>query len=206
MNLRKKAMETSHPSDPPTPLSPAPTSLLPRRHSRITGLALAGLVALAASACDDGTAGPGEDGGVEVDPAEVACESVAGVTVPIVAAEDHPGSSPGLDPESVPEVLHGADPYRVTMPASGTGYLRLVTTEADEELVLFLGSTSVLTEVYDETGAALGVVSAGANPFCESDIPDHFDLDFRDPGTYFLELTSAADVWLLLSEGEGHSD
>jgi hypothetical protein len=156
---------------------------------------------LVAGGCgDDGSgvtdAGPTMDAGP--DPAELACMETAEPGTPIAATETR-------DMATTPLVAIGAEPYLVTLPASGTGYLRLETDEPEEIAILFFAGSGALTGIYDASGTALSITSAGAVSFCPSELPEHFDVDFETAGTYFLELTSAADVWLLVSGGEGHA-
>ena len=132
------------------------------------------------------------------DPAEHACEEVTEAGTPVTAVDVR-------DATAAPLVEIGAEPYLVTLPASGTGYVRLVTDAPEEAAILFFDGSNVLTEVYDEAGTALGVTSAGENTFCPTDIPEHFDFDFEAMGAHYLELTSARAVWLLVSEAEGHA-
>ncbi len=188
----------------PRPMNPPPAdSTSPgrrRRPSGVTRLAL-GLASVALSvalvACDDGATGGG-DAGASPDPAEAACASDLAGGAPVVAADERVAGAP--------EVRAGDGPFRVTVPPSGTGYVRFVTHEANEAAIFFFAQTAVLTEIYDDAGAARGVTSAGANPFCPADIPEHFDVEFGAAGTHYLELTSAADVWLLATDAAGHGD
>ena len=155
-----------------------------------SSLALAALLA----AC--GSAPAVDDGGVLPDPAELACAHLPDATAALTASAAPDASAPLLTVGPVPHLL--------TMPATGTGYVRVQTDLADETLIFFLREGAALTAVLDEAGAPLPLVSAGPNTFCAADLPEHFDVTFGAVGTYYIELTSAADVWLLASESGGH--
>lgn len=172
--------------------------------SPLSCAALAALLVLLAfattTACD--TDSPAADGGVgdasQPDPAESACLEEGEPGTPVAATETRDSTTP--------EVVAGAEPYLVSLPPTGTGYLRVRADAAGEEVILFFEATGVLTNVYGEADAALGVVSAGPNPFCAEAQPEHHDVDFEAPGTYYLELTAGSDVWLLVLGAEGHGD
>jgi hypothetical protein len=157
------------------------------------------LLIVAAVGCgDDGTSmDAAGDTSAEPEPAELACMEVEEAGTPIAAGE--------MRDSSAPEVTIGAEPYLVSLPVAGTGYLRVVTDAPEEPAILFFQTSGVLTDIYDDEDTALGVTSAGENPFCAAAIPEHFDLDFEVAGTHYIELTAASETWLLISGAEGHA-
>jgi hypothetical protein len=162
--------------------------------SRAILLAMSGGCGDDGSMSGDGALGDGSGG---PDPAELACDEVAEPGTPIAAVEARDATAP--------EVTIGAEPYLVSLPAGGTGYVRLVTDEPETLAILFFRSTGVLSALYfDDADFAFDVTSAGEDTFCPSDIPEHFDIDLEDPGTYYLELTAASDAWLFVAGGVGH--
>lgn len=150
--------------------------------------------AVASSACG------GDDAHEPADPAQLACDETdeAGTEIAASTARD----------ETAPEIEIGAEPYAVALSASDRTYVRI---EADEdtEAILLLGAEHVVTALYHED-AEEEIASAGANASCPDEIPEHYDLELHEPGTYFIELAPSAvdSVWLLLSgaAGHGHSD
>jgi hypothetical protein len=163
------------------------------------------LLATALAACGDdsaprdaATVDSGATDGSTPDPAAAACEEI-----------DEPGSAitaGAAADDTAPIVEIGAEPYRVTLPASGSGFARVVTTEPETTAIAFFRASGVLTRILESDGATeVPLASAGANEACEADIPEHFDLDFEEPGTYYLELTSASAPWFFLSSAEGHA-
>jgi hypothetical protein len=142
--------------------------------------------------------GPGPSDAGEEDPAEAACEEIAAPGDPIAAG--------AVADATAPLVTIGAEPYLVTLPASGSGFVRVVTTEAETTAIAFFRASGVLTRILEADGSTeVTLMSAGANEFCMTDIPEHFDLDFETAGAFYLELTSASDAWFFLSSAEGHA-
>jgi hypothetical protein len=132
------------------------------------------------------------------DPAELACGEITEPGTPITAG--------GAADATAPLVEIGAEPYLVAVPPRGSGFVRVVTTSPETPAIAFFRATGVLTRVLGADGTTeLPLASAGPDPFCDVDLPAHFDLDFETAGTYYLELTSASDAWFFLSSAEGHA-
>jgi hypothetical protein len=131
------------------------------------------------------------------DPAALACDEVDEVGTPIMAAD--------VADATAPTVAIGAEPYRVTLPASGTGYVRVETVAEETAAIgLFQLSGALVRVLEADATTELAVTSAGAVAACPALIPEHFDLDFDGPGVRYFELTSAEPVWMLLADAEGH--
>ena len=130
------------------------------------------------------------------DPEAHACEHVTEGGTAITA---------GADTASAPGISVGDEPYVVTLVDSAAGYLSIEIAE-DTAALLFLGTANVAATLWhgeeDE-----GLPEPAPNERCAEDIPEHFDLDFHEAGTYYLELGPAAvpDVWLYLSIADGHA-
>jgi hypothetical protein len=133
------------------------------------------------------------------DPAMVACDEASDEAVVVDAVEDRTAAAP--------EVPFDGPPHRVRLPAGAAGYVRVVTTDPETPAILFLGAPDVVAGLYFGDGE-LALVSAGANRFCEDTIPEHFDADLEEPGTYYVALGPTADdtAWILLRHGDGHGD
>jgi hypothetical protein len=138
-------------------------------------------------------------GGGEEDPAEHACEHAGMAGTPVTAAAAADASAPALE-------LDG-EPVAVALPAGAAGFVRIVTTEPETAGILFFDATDVLAAVRTADGTELPVTSAGANEICPTEIPEHFDIDFETPGSYFIELgpTVSNGAWVIPSGGEGHA-
>lgn len=152
-------------------------------------LALAFAVAIAAGC------GSGDEHGAG-DPAELACDETteAGTSIEAATTRD----------DAAPELELGGEPYTVALSETEPTYVRVEIAE-DAAALLLLDTEDVVTALYhgDEEEE---LVAAGPVERCEEDIPEHFDVDFHESGTYYLELApSAADtVWLLLLDAAGH--
>lgn len=131
------------------------------------------------------------------DPAAHACEQVAEAASELTAS-----MSPD---ETAPELGMDGEPVRIALPPASAGYVRVVTDAPEELGILFFDRTEVLGAILHE-GGSLPLTSAGANGFCPDEIPEHFDVDFEEAGTYFLELgpTATDEVWMILSDAGGH--
>lgn len=168
----------------------------------MTARRLFGLLVLVSSACGDDDsvardAATSTDAAAP-DPAELACAEIVEAGTPIAAG--------GSADATAPLVEIGAEPYLVALPARGSGFVRVVTTAPETPAIAFFRATGVLTRVLGADGSTeLPLASAGPDPFCDVDLPEHFDLDFETAGTYYLELTSASDAWFFLSSAEGHA-
>jgi len=131
------------------------------------------------------------------DPAEHACEHTG---------ESGDAVSAGAERDaSAPEIELGDDPYTVALRDGEPGYVRIEVDE-DTPVLLFASAANVVTSLYHEDEEE-EIDGAGANEFCDDDIPEHFDLDLHEPGTYYLQLGPSAldEVWILVTEAEGHS-
>lgn len=160
-----------------------------KSHLRHTRCALA--FALSAVGCG------GDDTQALPDPAELACAEVDEAGSPITASLERD--------ETAPEIEVGAEPYAVTLSPDASTYVRIVV-DADTPAILLLGAADVVTALYHEQEEE-ELTSAGADEFCADEIPEHFDVDLHQAGTWFVELAPSAvdEVWLLLSAAEGHA-
>lgn len=132
------------------------------------------------------------------DPAELACAEILEDGTPIDAGAAADATAPLVE--------IGAEPYLVSLRSSGSGFVRVVTTTPETPAIAFFRATGVLTRVLAADGTtALPLASAGPDPFCDVDLPEHFDLDFETAGTFYLELTSASDAWFFFSSADGHA-
>jgi hypothetical protein len=142
----------------------------------------------------DGAAGAG--GGD--DPAVLACaeRDEAGESLTASSAPD----------ESAPALEIDGEPRTVALPDGEAGYVRVEIGE-DTFALLLLEAENVVTGLYhgDEEEE---LISAGPVDPCADDIPEHFDVDFHEAGTYYVRLGPSAlpEVWLVLADGAGHGD
>lgn len=132
------------------------------------------------------------------DPAELACEEIDEVGETIEA--------PTTRDDRAPEIELSGEPQTVTLSETEPTYVRIEIAE-DTAAILLLGTEDAVAGLYhgDEEEE---LVSAGPVEHCAEDIPEHFDVDFHEAGTYYLELapSAASTLWLLLSEAAGHAD
>ena len=131
------------------------------------------------------------------DPAEHACEHTS---------ESGDSVSAGAERDSTaPRIGIGDEPFTVALRDGEPGYVRIEVDE-DTPVLLFASAENVVTGLYHEEDEE-EIEGAGANEFCDDDIPEHFDLDLHEPGTYYLQLGPSAldEVWILVTEAEGHS-
>ena len=129
------------------------------------------------------------------DPSAHACEHVAEAGTAVTA---------GADPASAGAIAIGEEPFTVTLVDGAAGYVSIAITE-DTPALLFMGTADVAASLWHgETEE--GLPEPSPNDLCEDDIPEHYDLDFHEAGTYYLELGPAAvtEVWLNLASAEGH--
>ncbi len=131
----------------------------------------------------------------EEDPAAHACEQVAEAGTAVAA---------GADPAAAGAITIGEAPFTVTLVDSAPGYVSVEVT-GDTAALLFLDTADVAASLWhgDEE---VGLPDPAPNELCPDEIPEHYDLDFHEAGTWTLELGPAAvpDVWLLLISAEGH--
>lgn len=130
------------------------------------------------------------------DPEVHACEHVGEAGTAVTA---------GADTASAPAIAVGQEPYTVTLVDGAAGYVSVEVTE-DTPALLFVGTADVAANLWhgDEEE---GLPEPSPNELCAEDIPEHFDLDFHEAGTYYLTFGPAAvsEVWLMLSSAEGHA-
>jgi hypothetical protein len=90
------------------------------------------------------------------------------------------------------------EPYTVTLPASGSGFVRVVLLE-EADVVLFVGEQSVVGSL-SECDCEEPLPEPTPDGFCPDDIPEHYHLHL-DPGYWHLELSSddVDSVWLMLA-------
>jgi hypothetical protein len=148
-------------------------------------------IAMALAGCGDDT----QESAV-ADPAELACDEVdeAGDSIEASSQRD----------DSAPEIELGGEPYTVTLSDTEPTYVRVEITE-DTAALLLLGTEDAVAALYHEDEEE-DLESAGPAEHCADDIPEHFDIDFHEAGTYYVELAPSASstVWLLLSDAAGH--
>ncbi len=147
---------------------------------------------LALVACAD----KGDSGAAAEDPMEHACEHAAELGAAVTA---------GADRASAPVFSISEEPSTVTLVSGATGYLKVEVT-GDTAALLFAGTADVVTGLSE--GETPAILPTGApNERCADDIPEHFDLDFHEAGSWYIEVGPAAvdSVWLLLTSAEGHA-
>lgn len=129
------------------------------------------------------------------DPSAQACEHIDASDATLPA-----GATTG---NAVVIPMDGA-PYTVTLQDSVPSYLS-VQIEADTPAMLFAGTADVVSALYDGE-EAVPLPAPAPNAECPEDIPEHFDLDFDMPGTWYIQLGPAAvtEVWLSLAPAGGH--
>lgn len=131
------------------------------------------------------------------DPSVHACEMVGDPGTAVTAAATLEDATPDL-------AVDGA-PYTVTLVDGAPGYVGIEVT-GDTPALLFMGLADVVAELHGPDGAAVGLPDPAPVDAC-AEIPEHYDLDLHEAGTWVLELGPAAvaDVWLLLHEADGHA-
>jgi hypothetical protein len=159
----------------------------------IPSLAPVLLALLVACGDDDGDAHSHGD----QDPAEHACEHA------MESGTELEGSAERDD--SAPRIELGDEPYTITLAQDAARYVRLEI-EEDTAVILFANEEDVVTGLYHEDEEE-SLVSAGANDHCEDEIPEHFDLDLQEAGTYYLALgpSTLSEAWIMVTEAEGHA-
>ena len=161
-----------------------------------TWIALTGLLLLPYAGCGDDSE-PDEHEEHEHDPAEHACEhaSEEGTEVAGGAERD----------ESAPRLELGEEPYTIALDETEPRWVRLEV-EDHTTAILLTNAEDVVTGLYHEDEEE-SLDSAGANTYCEEEIPEHFDLDLHEAGTYYLRLgpSALADAWIVIMEAEGHA-
>lgn len=127
------------------------------------------------------------------DPEAHACEVIdeAGTAITAAAAMD----------ATAPSITPGETPYTVTLVESAPGYVAIEVAE-DTPALLFMGTADVAADLYLPDGTAMGLPDPAPVEAC-TEIPEHYDLDLHETGTWYLELGPAAvaEVWLLLHPG-----
>lgn len=130
------------------------------------------------------------------DPAEHACEHAGEEGERLRASSERD--------DSAPEIALGDEPFTIELTGDEPGYVR-VEVDEDTPVLLFASAENVVTGLFHEDQEE-AIDAAGPNEFCEDDIPEHFDLDLHEPGTYYLQLGPSVldEAWILLTEAEGH--
>lgn len=158
---------------------------------RMVWVALAVALALGAGCGSDHAHDEGSP-----DPAELACEETAeeGTSLEAGSARD----------DSAPEIELGGEPYTVTVSDTAPTYVRVEIADHAVALLLVDAEDAVTALYHGDEEEEL--VSGGPVEACADDIPEHFDIDFHEAGTYYIELSpsAAGTVWLLLSDAAGH--
>lgn len=152
------------------------------------------LLSLLAVACGD----PKDDTATAEDPATHACEQAGNAGTAITA-----GATREEDASAVLEV--GEDPFTVTLVDGATGWVRLDVPEP-ASLLLFAGTADVVMDLTHEDTAE-GLPTPAPVEGCPDEVPEHFDLDLHEAGTWHLALGPAVvdTVWLLLLDAAGHA-
>jgi hypothetical protein len=150
------------------------------------------LLALSLVACgseDDSEPSHGED------PGEHACEHVSESGTAITAG-DSTATAPALGIQD--------EPYTVTLTPQTAGYVKI---QGPLVALLFTDTADVVNALTYEAETTDLLPQAAPNERCASEIPEHFDLDLDDSGSYYLTLGPAAvdHVWLTLTEADGHA-
>jgi hypothetical protein len=142
--------------------------------------------------------GDDEEEATVPDPAELACDEVD-------EAGEHIEASTERD-DSAPEIELGGEPYTVALSDTEPTYVRIEISE-DTPALLLLGTEDAVAALYHEDDEE-ELVSAGPAEQCADEIPEHFDIDFHEAGTYYVELAPSASstVWLLLARADGHAE
>jgi len=147
---------------------------------------------LVISACgsdDDGT-----NGAEEEDPGEHACEVVGDAGTRVAAA---------ATPEDGEELEPSETPYTIQLVDGAPGY---VTLHGGEDALLFVEEENIVNGLFHEDDLDTDLLEAGTpNEFCETEIPEHFDLELEAAGHYHLQLGPAAvdEVWVVYLGAEG---
>lgn len=130
------------------------------------------------------------------DPTEHACEHRTEAGTAVTA---------GADVATAASIPISEEPYTVTLTDGAPGFVA-VDVPGDTAALLFLGTADVAAELYQD-GTAVGLPEPGPVDLCATDIPEHFDLDFHEAGTWTIELgpSAVSEVWLMLMSAEGHS-
>lgn len=139
----------------------------------------------------------GGDDHDDADPAMLACDEVGETPANVTAASARDASAP--------QISFTGEPVQVALPAGASGFVRVVTDEPEELGILLFDQTDALAAIWHDD-VSMAPVSAGEDPFCPDEIPEHFDVDFEEAGTYYLELGPAStdSVWMILSGAAGH--
>jgi hypothetical protein len=154
---------------------------------------LCGITALAVASV---LVGCGDDDGDVPDPTAAACDEIdeAGDRIEAATARD----------DDAPRIELGGEPFTVALSDVEPTYVRIDIAE-ESAAVLLLGAEDAVSALYhgDEEEE---LVPAGPVEHCADDIPEHFDVDFHEAGTYFLELapSAASTLWLVLADATGH--
>jgi hypothetical protein len=148
------------------------------------------MAALTLAACG------GDDDPPAEDPEMHACEeaSTAGSAITASAVRD----------DTAPVVEIAETPFMAELPDGAAGYVRL-DIAGDTAALLFTQETGVLAGLFHEDAEeTLG--EGEPNELCPEDLPEHFDVDFHEAGTWYLELgpTGTNQAWFLLTTAEGH--
>ena len=142
-----------------------------------------------------GCGGDDEHARGEEDPAQHACEHVNESGMPIVA---------GTDRATGPTIAVSEEPYTLTVVAGAEAWLSI---QGGIDALLFTKETGVVTGLFHEqaTDSALGAPEP--NERCPAELPEHFDLELEEAGTWHLKIGPVAtdSVWLALTQSSGHA-
>lgn len=133
--------------------------------------------------------GSEEEGGIDVE----ACELIETAAMTVTATTSR---------AAAPVIAAGETPYEVTGSATDKTYLR-VEAAAAGHAVLFFKQANVASGKYYFGSEENNLPAGEANENCATVIPDHYHVEFSDPGTYAIELNPiAAKITLLLHPEE----
>jgi hypothetical protein len=132
----------------------------------------------------------------EDDPAVLACDETSEEGTSATASTTRDDSAPELE-------LDG-EPYAITVSDSEPTFVRIEIAE-DTAALLLVDTEDAVSALYHEDEEE-ELVSAGPVDACADDLVEHFDVDFHEAGTYYLELSpsAAGTLWLLLRDAAGH--
>ncbi|HEY8944938.1 MAG TPA: hypothetical protein VIM73_11785 [Polyangiaceae bacterium] len=146
--------------------------------------------ALLLTACGDDA--PTES--AEEDPAEHACEHAGEQGTEVTASDTA---------DSAPELALSDEPYTVILTPGSVGYVSL---ETPAEALLLAAQADVVTGLFLD-GEELPLGEGAPNEFCAEDVPEHFDMDLDEAGTYTLRLgpVGVDSIWLAYVPAAGHA-
>lgn len=158
---------------------------MPTQKLSWTGLAIA-LVA----GCGDG----GAEAGAADEPAQEACAHASHGVTSVTAASD-PAEAPGVE-------LATGEPYEVTIPASGVGYVVFSSPHEHYDWAFFVGDEATLDPqvVHLATGAVDHLSPSAPNGACPGEPMQDYRAHMHHMGLFLVEIHAepGADVWMMI--------